>query len=82
MAELLHLVRPRRVTMRDPSLPHQIVLGVVPGNSHLIYISCNCQGRKPRQGPTFYEPLAAPRGRWEPHEPMEIWRAHMTEVSA
>lgn len=71
-----------QITMRDPSLPHQIVISYVPGSQHRLFVSCNCLAfRRPGAGAVSHEPLAT-AGRFEPHEPIEIWRQHMTEVSA
>ena len=79
-------VKPERkgwkITLRDPDAPHQIVIGYVPGSQHRLYVSCNCRGyKRPGAGSVTYEPLEV-RGRFEPHEPIEIWREHMTAVGA
>ncbi len=65
--------------MRDPRLPHQIVIASLPGDSHTIYVSCNCR-RRPDSNPPYYEPLAA-RRRWADGEAAAVWRAHMTQVT-
>lgn len=71
-----------KITMRNPALPHQVVIGYVPGSQHRLYVSCNCRGyRRPGAGSVTYEPLEV-RGRFEPHEPIEIWRKHMAEAGA
>lgn len=62
--------------MRDPSLPHQIVLGTLPSESHKIYVSCNCRRQR-----TGYEPLEV-RTRWDAEDALAIYRAHLAEVSA
>ena len=65
---------PSRVVLRDDSLPHQIRIYF--SRPHLIAVSCNCL----KQG-SSYMPLGE-RTRWEPHEPMALWRKHMAEVEA
>ena len=71
------LPRPRRVTMRDDSLPHQIVIFALSSSSK-IAVSCNClrgiDGTR-----AHYSPLEV-RYRWEPGEPMAIWRAHVAAL--
>ncbi len=56
--------------MRDPSLPHQIILGWIYGETRQMYVSCNC----------IQFPLAI-RTRWADGEPQAIWQAHMAEVA-
>jgi hypothetical protein len=81
VSEIVQLPR-RRVLMRDPSLPHQIVIGVTPGVSNLIYVSCNCKAiKRPRGGLPFYEPLEE-RTRWEPDEILAVYRAHLPEEAS
>jgi hypothetical protein len=58
----------RPVILANPKAPHQIVLGT---DSYSIYVSCTCQR----------EPLGRAT-RWEPHEPLQLWLAHMAEVRA
>jgi hypothetical protein len=69
-----------KITLRDDSLPHQIRISLMPGGSGLIAVSCNCL-RVPVPGTPKYEPIEA-RTRWEPDEPIELWRKHMAEVDA
>lgn len=69
-----------KITLRDDSLPHQIRISLMPGGSGLIAVSCNCL-RVPTDGAARYEPIEA-RSRWEPDEPIELWREHMAEVGA
>ena len=59
---------PRRVTMRDDTLPHQIRIGFAPDGNHLLAVSCTCRD--------YREPLEM-RASFEPDEPMLIWRAHV-----
>lgn len=78
--ELLRAVRALRrppaprVTMRDDSLPHQIVIFLAENN---LAVSCNCM-RRP--GGRHAAPFAA-RTRWEPREPIALWRAHMRSLA-
>ena len=69
---------PSQVTLRDPTLPHQIVIGV---KWHLkdsrLYVSCNCR----RIAGEAYEPLQV-RELWQPGEALTVWREHMAEVAA
>jgi hypothetical protein len=71
-------MRPAQVVMRDPTLPHQIVVGVQwqLGGTRL-YVSCNCK----RIAGEAYEPLDV-RDLYEPGDALAVWRAHMTEVAA
>lgn len=72
-------IRGRRITMRDDSAAHQIRLQFASGNK--IAVSCTCMATSHAgAGTRFYEPIEV-RGRWEPHEPMDVWRAHMAEVA-
>jgi hypothetical protein len=68
--------------MRDDTLPHQIRLFFTGGTGR-IAVSCNCQvnGEQRNAAGPVYRPLDS-RTQWEPHEPMEVWRAHMAEVEA
>lgn len=61
-----------RFVLEDPSLPHQIILRVAAGGSHLIAVSCNCM----RPGGAAIEM----RARWEAAEAIAAWRAHMEEI--
>jgi len=66
-----------KVTMRDPSLPHQIVINTMPGSTHQIYVSCNCRAvRGAHGGVTGYQPLEA-RTRWDAHDALAVYRAHL-----
>lgn len=72
--------------MRDPSLPHQIVLYFTSiggnGRSDYIGVSCNCRAiQGPKGGGTGHEPLEI-RTRWEPEEVLAVYRAHLAEVNA
>lgn len=71
-------IRPgRRITLRDDTLPHQIRIYLHTASAGKIAVSCNCKlGELGR-----CEPLEV-RTRWEPYEPMEVWRAHMAEVDS
>jgi hypothetical protein len=62
-----------RVTMRDDSLPHQIVIFLAEND---LAVSCNCMRRNGRHATPF-----AARTRWEPHEPIALWRAHMRSLA-
>jgi hypothetical protein len=65
--------------MRDPSLPHQIVLHftTMDGRSDYIGVSCNCQAKG-----TGHVPLEA-RTVWDdPAEVLAAYRAHLAEVNA
>jgi len=61
---------PSQVTLRDPTLPHQIVINVrwLLGNTSL-YVSCNCR----RIAGETYEPLQV-REVWEPGEALAVQR--------
>jgi hypothetical protein len=65
--------------LADPSLPHQVVLRQ---DANKILVSCNClRERQPsQQGTPFYRPLGV-QSRWEPQQPIGLWRAHMAEVA-
>ena len=62
---------PSHVVLRDPALPHQIVIDMVQGGP-LIYVSCNCR-RSPAGG---HMPLES-RVRWKPGEILAAYRAHL-----
>lgn len=82
MTEVVQL--PRRVLMRDPALPHQIVIGYVPGSTtNDIYVSCNCKAERAANGgrPHRYEPLES-RTRWEPDEILAAYRAHLPQEAS
>lgn len=73
-----------KITLRDDSLPHQIRLSYLTpagGGTVELAVSCNCRRVKHPQGAPGYEPLES-RTRWEPDEPIEVWRRHMAEVTA
>lgn len=74
-----------QITLRDDSLPHQIRLSysTPPGGGTMeIAVSCNCRRIRHQQGGApGYEPLES-RTRWEPDEPIEVWRRHMAAVNA
>lgn len=71
-----------QITLRDPSLPHQIVIGYVPGSQHRLFVSCNCLAfRRPGAGSVSHKPLAI-AGRFEPDEPIALWREHMAALGA
>ena len=59
--------------MRDPALPHQIVITFTGHN--MIAVSCNC-----RRWGVGYSPLAT-RSRWDDGEAVAVWQAHMAEVN-
>ena len=65
-----------RVRLRDPDLPHQIVIKFMPANTNLIFVSCNCMRKN--QGHGGYEPIEA-RKKWEHPEAMAVWRKHLEE---
>ena len=61
----------RRVTLRDDTLPHQIRIKYdVTAGTHRLVVTCTCLA------------ILARQSRFDSHEPMEIWRAHMAEVAA
>ena len=69
-----------RVTLRDETLPHQIViLTVFPSNK--ISVSCNCLATRNKNGTLTHEPLGI-RSQWEPGEAIALWRGHYAEVAA
>jgi hypothetical protein len=62
--------------IRDPSLPHQIVIAMLP-DTHLIYVSCNCRRGTDILGrASGHEPLES-RTRWEPGKILAVYRAHL-----
>ena len=63
--------------MRDPSLPHQIVLER-PKSGAGVAVSCNCRWH-PGRGGGWYEPLEV-RARWAAGEALRVWREHMAGV--
>lgn len=68
--------RPRRVTLRDPALPHQIVIFTIGKD---IAVSCNClRGIDGTQA--HCSPLEV-RYQWEPDQPMQVWRAHLAAAT-
>lgn len=65
----------RRITWRDPGLPHQIVLIFRPGN--MIAVSCNCMRTGPGNGiQAEYEPLEM-RTRWDWPDARAVYQAHL-----
>jgi len=87
-AAYLQATRQIRVTWRDDSLPHQIRIFLHTASGGKIAVSCTCLASPARMkngrahpGILRYRPLDA-RTLWQPHEPMEVWRAHMAEVEA
>jgi hypothetical protein len=64
--------------MRDPSLPHQIVLHFTTMNDRSDYIgvSCNCRAKG-----SGHVPLEA-RLRWDAEDALAVYRAHLAEVDA
>lgn len=78
MAEDFTPWRASRAVFADPKLPHQIVLRFA---GQFIVVSCNClRVRAAGVGQAHYEPLGS-RTRWDPAEPIGLWRAHMEQVS-
>lgn len=76
---VVHIIRPRRVTMRDDSLPHQIRLTFTGDSVQRIAVSCTC--RMTRGNIAGPGPLEA-RERWDdPSEPLRIWARHVAEVT-
>jgi hypothetical protein len=71
-----------RYTLRDPELPHQIVLQMVSGD---IGVSCNCLAAVPveermadergntRKTRTTERGYIAMKSRWAPGEAMQAW---------
>lgn len=50
-------MRPKYITLRDPSLPHQVVF-FTPSGKTAIMVSCNCLADKNAiNGVTFYDPI-------------------------
>jgi hypothetical protein len=73
-------MRPATVVMRDPTLPHQIVIGYRWGTTGTgISVSCNCR-RVPGTG-GVYAPLEV-RERWEPDEILAVYGAHLPAMTA
>ena len=84
------VLRPTRALMRDPSLPHQIVLHFTTVHmrsglncrSDYIGVSCNCRAIKgPKGGIKGYEPFEV-RTRWDAADALAVYRAHLDEVTA
>jgi hypothetical protein len=67
----------RRITMRDETLPHQIVLFLV---SCDIAVSCNCM--RGIDGTSAHCSPLEVRGKWEAAEAMAVWRAHVATASS
>ena len=65
--------------MRDPLLPHQIVISHrgLTVETTLLYVSCNCR----RIAGEVYDPLDV-RDLYEPGDALAVWQAHMKEVAA
>ena len=73
-------MKPASVVMRDPTLPHQIVIGyqwALTGTG--ISVSCNCRRWQGTGG--VYEPLEV-RERWEPGELLAVYGAHLPAMTA
>lgn len=68
----------RRITRRDPALPHQIILNFVKGSAggQLIGVSCNCMPEIGRSKRIYRQPIEA-RSSWQPGEAMACWREHV-----
>jgi hypothetical protein len=45
------------VPLRDPDLPHQVVIHLSQDGNHHIVVSCNCLGTRLYNGVTQYEPM-------------------------
>jgi hypothetical protein len=71
-----------RVVLEDDTLPHQIRIFLVGGQSGRIAVSCTCL-KKATRGPAknHYKPIES-RKRWEPGSDLAVWRAHVEAVSA
>ena len=61
-----------KVTMRNPSLPHQIVIRLVAGGPGIV-VSCNCRERGGL-------PVLEVRNRWDADEAFAVCRAHLPAV--
>ena len=66
--------------MRDLSLPHQVVIQLVPGSR--IAVSCLCLATSARGAGAFHCTPIEVRSSWQPGEAIAAWRAHMAEVAA
>jgi hypothetical protein len=67
--------------MRDPTLPHQIVLNFVTVDDRNGYIGVSCNCRRTGKGGADYVPFEA-RLRWEPADVLAVYRAHLAEEGA
>lgn len=45
------------MVLRDPALPHQVVIGTSGDGWHNITVSCNCRGKRNHNGTVTYEPM-------------------------
>lgn len=63
----------RMITMRDPSLEHQITI-TAPGGAQRIEVSCNCRAL-PRRGPARYDPIAVAKC-WEAEDAWRVWKTY------
>jgi len=74
-----------RPMMRDPSLPHQIVLRFTLSpderRSDYIGVSCNCRAVRGPKGGIGYEFFEA-RPHWDAQDALAVYRAHLAEVNA
>jgi hypothetical protein len=50
------VVRPAHVTLRDPALPHQVILQHPAGGGPVV-VSCNCLRKRLRRGGVGYTPI-------------------------
>lgn len=67
-----------KVMMRDPDLPHQIVV-LAQQSSSKITVSCNCLATRHRNGAVTHKPIGS-RVLWEPGEAAAVWRGHMADI--
>ena len=71
--------RSAAIVMRDPTLPHQIVISYQWGVTGTgIAVSCNCRRVTGTAG--VYTPFEV-RERWEPADLLAVYRAHLTPRS-
>ena len=68
-------MRPRRILMRDDTLPHQIRLFF---NSQDIAVSCTCL-RGVDGTRAHHSPLEI-RSQWKPEEVQAVYRQHLAEA--
>jgi hypothetical protein len=72
----------RRVSWRDPSLRHQILMLPTPGGR--LALTCNCKrfrGDGRSLGNSSHEPIEV-RALWEPGEAAARWEQHVAEAEA